>query len=65
MDTAVFNGTPGMQGKTRLGKGKMAVIVNQITLLQSTGNSVSNDTLFVMLRCLVSKPFNTKLSIRH
>ena len=64
-DTAVFNGKPGMQGKSRLGKVKMAVIVNQITLLQSTGNSVSNDTLFVMLRCLISKPFNTKLSIRY
>ena len=54
-----------MHGKTRLGGEKMAVIANWITLLQSTGNSVLSDTLFVMLRCLVSKPFNTKLSIRY
>ena len=40
VDTAVFNGTPGMQGKTRLGKEEMAVIVDQIILLQSRGNSV-------------------------
>ena len=41
---------------------KNAVIVNQITLLQSTRNSVSNDTLFVMLRCLVSKPLTQNFS---
>ena len=33
-------------------------------LLQSTGNSVSKDNWFVMFRCLVSEPFNTKLSMR-
>ena len=39
---------------------KMVVIVNQITLLQFAGNSVSNDTRFVMVRYIVSKPFNKK-----
>ena len=46
-------------------EGKVTDIANQITLLQSTGNSVSNETLFVMLRCLVSKPFNTELSMQY
>ena len=55
----------GIHGKTRLRREINGVIVNQFTLLQSAGNSVSNDISFVMLRCLVSKPFNTKLSIGY
>ena len=53
-----------IHGKTHLRRARNGVIVNWFTLLQSTGHSVSNDTWFVMLWCLVSKPFNTKLSIR-
>ena len=53
------------RGKLVWGAKENAFIVNQITLLQSTGNSVSKDNWFVMFRCLVSEPFNTKLSIRY
>ena len=43
---------------------EIAFITYWIILLQSTGNSVSKDNWFVMFRCLVSEPFNTKLSMR-
>ena len=56
--------TPGIHGNTRLRRARNGVIVNWFTLLQPTCSCVSNDTWFVILRCLVSKPFNTKLSIR-
>ena len=61
----VYLHTLGIDGKTHLRRKRNGVIVNWFTSLQSTCNSVSNDTLFVMLRCLVSKPFNTKRSILY
>ena len=57
--------TLGVHGKIRLRRERNGIIVNWFTLLQSEGNSVSNDTWFAMLRFLISMPFNTKLSIRY
>ena len=55
--------THGINYKTRMRREINGIIVNQTTLMQSICNSVSNGTIFVMLKCLVSKPYNTKFSI--
>ena len=60
--TVVSLYTLGVHGKTRLRRERNVVIVNWIILLQSICNSVSYDTRFVMLRRLISMPFNTILS---
>ena len=52
--TVVSLYTLGIHDKTRLRRERNYVIVNQFTLVQSTGNYITNGVWFAMLRCLVS-----------